>query len=33
MTVESSDFSMGMGRATYINGVPADRLDPDSIPD
>ena len=33
MTVEPSDFSMGMGRATYINGVPVDRLDPDSITD
>ena len=32
MTVDSADFSMGMGRATYVNGVPTDRLDPDSIP-
>jgi 4-oxalocrotonate tautomerase len=32
ITVDWPDFSMGMGRATYINGVPADRLDPDSVP-
>ena len=32
ITVDAPDFSMGMGRATYINGVPTDRLDPDSIP-
>ncbi|GAB7067312.1 tautomerase family protein [Mycobacterium hodleri] len=32
ITVDSPDFSMGMGRATYVNGVPTDRLDPDSIP-
>jgi 4-oxalocrotonate tautomerase len=31
MTVDPPDFSMGNGKATYINGVPADRLDPDSI--
>lgn len=32
ITVDPPDFSMGMGRATYINGVPTDRLDPDSVP-
>ena len=31
MTVDSPDFSMGNGEATYINGVPTDRLDPNSI--
>ena len=32
MTVQSADFSMGLGVATYVRGVPADRLDPNSIP-
>ncbi|MET0703522.1 MAG: tautomerase family protein [Mycobacterium sp.] len=32
MTVDPPDFSMGMGRATYVNGVPTDRLDPNSVP-
>ncbi|RYY07656.1 MAG: tautomerase family protein [Alphaproteobacteria bacterium] len=32
VTVDPPDFSMGMGRATYINGVPTDRLDPSSVP-
>jgi len=31
MTVDPPDFSMGNGVATYINGVPTDRLDPNSI--
>jgi 4-oxalocrotonate tautomerase len=31
VTVDSPDFSMGNGEATYINGVPTDRLDPNSI--
>jgi 4-oxalocrotonate tautomerase len=31
MTVNPPDFSMGNGEATYINGVPANRLDPNSI--
>ncbi|OBK38060.1 hypothetical protein A5658_26840 [Mycobacterium sp. 1245111.1] len=31
MTVGPPDFSMGNGVATYINGVPTDRLDPTSI--
>ena len=31
MTVQPADWSMGNGLATYINGVPTDRLDPSSI--
>ena len=31
-TVQPADWSMGNGIATYNNGVPADRLDPDSVP-
>jgi phenylpyruvate tautomerase PptA (4-oxalocrotonate tautomerase family) len=31
MTVQPADWSMGNGEATYINGVPTDRLDPNSI--
>lgn len=31
VTVNAPDFSMGSGVATYINGVPTDRLDPNSI--
>jgi phenylpyruvate tautomerase PptA (4-oxalocrotonate tautomerase family) len=31
MTVGPPDFSMGNGQATYINWVPTDRLDPNSI--
>jgi 4-oxalocrotonate tautomerase len=31
MTVQPADFSMGNGLATYVNGVPTDRLDPNSI--
>ena len=31
VTVNAPDFSMGNGVATYINGVPTDRLDPNSI--
>ena len=31
-TVQPADWSMGNGIVTYANGVPADRLDPDSIP-
>jgi 4-oxalocrotonate tautomerase len=31
ITVDSPDFSMGNGEATYINGVPTDCLDPNSI--
>ena len=33
MTVQPADWSMGLGVATYVRGVPADRLDPNSIPD
>ena len=32
LTVEPADWSMGNGIATYVNGVPADRLDPNSVP-
>ena len=32
MTVQPADWSMGLGVATYVRGVPADRLDPNSIP-
>jgi hypothetical protein len=32
MTVQPADFSMGLGVATYVSGVPTDRLDPNSIP-
>jgi hypothetical protein len=31
VTVNAPDFSMRNGVATYINGVPTDRLDPNSI--
>ena len=31
MTVQPADWSMGNGLATYVNGVPTDRLDPNSI--
>ena len=31
MTVQPADWSMGNGLATYINGVPTNRLDPNSI--
>ena len=31
-TVQPADWSMGNGIVTYANGVPADRLDPNSIP-
>ena len=31
VTVDPPDFSMGNGVATYVNGVPTDRLDPRSI--
>lgn len=31
MTVDPPDFWMGDGQATYINGVPTDRLDPNSV--
>ena len=31
MTVQPADWSMGNGEATYINVVPTDRLDPNSI--
>lgn len=30
-TVAPADWSMGNGVATYNNGVPTDRLDPDSV--
>jgi phenylpyruvate tautomerase PptA (4-oxalocrotonate tautomerase family) len=30
-TVAAADWSMGNGIATYNNGVPKDRLDPDSV--
>ncbi|BBZ27537.1 tautomerase family protein [Mycolicibacterium madagascariense] len=33
VTVQPADFSMGLGVATYVRGVPSDRLDPNSIPD
>lgn len=32
MTVQPADWSMGLGAATYVRGVPTDRLDPNSIP-
>lgn len=32
-TVQPADWSMGNGEVTYGKGVPADRLDPDSVPD
>ena len=32
-TVQPADWSMGNGEVTYAKGVPADRLDPDSVPD
>jgi 4-oxalocrotonate tautomerase len=32
MTVQPADWSMGLGVATYVRGVPTDRLDPNSIP-
>ena len=32
MTVQPADWSMGNGIVTYGKGVPADRLDPDSVP-
>lgn len=32
-TVQPADWSMGNGEVTYAQGVPADRLDPDSVPD
>ncbi len=32
-TVQPADWSMGNGIVTYAKGVPADRLDADSIPD
>jgi 4-oxalocrotonate tautomerase len=31
MTVSPPDFSMGNGVATYANGIPTDRLDPNSV--
>ena len=31
MTVQPADWSMGLGVATYVRGVPTDRLDPNSI--
>ena len=31
-TVQPADWSMGNGIVTYAKGVPADRLDPDSVP-
>ena len=31
ITVQPADWSMGNGQATYINGVPTDRLDPNSV--
>jgi 4-oxalocrotonate tautomerase len=31
-TVQPADWSMGNGVVTYAKGVPADRLDPDSVP-
>jgi 4-oxalocrotonate tautomerase len=31
MTVTPADFSMGNGEATYISGVPTNRLDPNSV--
>lgn len=31
-TVQPADWSMGNGVVTYAHGVPADRLDPDSVP-
>ncbi len=31
VTVQAADWSMGNGQATYINGVPTDRLDPNSV--
>lgn len=31
-TVQPADWSMGNGAVTYAKGVPADRLDPDSVP-
>jgi hypothetical protein len=31
MTVQPADWSMGNGIATYVNGVPTDRLDPSSV--
>lgn len=31
-TVQPADWSMGNGVVTYAQGVPADRLDPDSVP-
>ena len=32
MTVQPADWSMGLGVATYVGGVPTDRLDPSSVP-
>jgi 4-oxalocrotonate tautomerase len=31
ITVDPPDFSMGNGVATYVRGVPRDRLDPNSV--
>jgi 4-oxalocrotonate tautomerase len=31
VTVQPADWSMGNGQAPYINGVPTDRLDPNSL--
>lgn len=31
-TVQPADWSMGNGEVTYGKGVPADRLDPNSVP-
>ena len=28
---DSDDWSMGLGHNTYLNGIPKDRLDPDSV--
>jgi phenylpyruvate tautomerase PptA (4-oxalocrotonate tautomerase family) len=33
MTVTPPDWSFGNGEATYINGIPTNRLDPNSIED
>jgi 4-oxalocrotonate tautomerase len=30
--VQPADWSMGNGEVTYAKGVPADRLDPNSVP-
>jgi 4-oxalocrotonate tautomerase len=32
ITVQPADWSMGNGIVTYADGVPADRLNPDSVP-